>query len=155
MNISKKSNLRPTIENRQARFNYELLDDFEAGISLEGWEVKSIRNGQIELKNAYVVLKKGEAWIIGLKILPMREINYEVSSERSRKLLLTKAELSKLFKQTNEKGLSCIPIKIFWKNNLVKVKISVARGKSKYDKRHSLKNKEWRKEKSSLENFSN
>ena len=58
MNISKKSNLRPTIENRQARFNYELLDDFEAGISLEGWEVKSIRNGQIELKNAYVVLKK-------------------------------------------------------------------------------------------------
>ena len=69
--------------------------------------------------------------------------------------MLTKAELSKLFKQTNEKGLSCVPIKIFWKNNLVKVKISVARGKSKYDKRHSLKNKEWRKEKSSLENFSN
>ena len=60
MNNSKKSNLRPTIENRQARFNYELLDDFEAGISLEGWEVKSIRNGQIELKNAYVVLKNGE-----------------------------------------------------------------------------------------------
>ena len=62
MNISKKSNLRPTIENQQARFNYELLDDFEAGISLEGWEVKSIRNGQVELKNAYVVLKKGEAF---------------------------------------------------------------------------------------------
>ena len=97
MNISKKSNLRPTIENRQARFNYELLDDFEAGISLEGWEVKSIRNGQIELKNAYVVLKKGEAWIIGLMILPMKEISYEVSSERSRTVSYTHLTLPTIY----------------------------------------------------------
>ena len=92
-------------------------------------------------------MKKGEAWLIGMSVTPLKEVTQEVDPYRTRKLLLTKSELSKIFKATQEKGLTCLPIKIFWKENLVKLKISLGKGKSKFDKRESIRQKEWKKEK--------
>ena len=142
-----KLSKKPIIENRQAKFNYELGESFEAGISLLGWEVKSIRAARVDIKDSYVLMKKGEAWLIGMSISPLNEVTHTVDPLRTKKLLLTKSELSKIFKGTQEKGLTCLPVKIFWKDNLVKLKISLGKGKSKFDKRESIKQKEWKKEK--------
>ena len=153
MSKNKIKNLKPVIENRQARFNFELTENFEAGISLNGWEVKGIRAGQADMKDSYVMIKKGEAWLIGMNINPLNEVTHAVDPIRTRKLLLTKSELSKIFKATQEKGLTCIPTKLFWKENLIKIKISLGKGKTKFDKRRSLKEKEWKKEKSKINNL--
>ena len=98
-------------------------------------------------------MKKGEAYIIGLSILPLKEVTFSVDPLRVRKLLLTKSELSKIFKATQEKGLTCIPTKIFWKDNLIKLKISLGQGKTKFDKREIIKRKEWEREKLKTKNF--
>jgi SsrA-binding protein len=144
---NRKLSKKPVIENRQAKFNYELGENFEAGLSLLGWEVKSIRASRVDIKDGYIIMKKGEACLIGMSISPLKEVTHEVDPMRTRKLLLTKPELSKIFKGTQEKGLTCLPIKIFWKDNLIKLKISLGKGKSKFDKRESIKQKEWKKEK--------
>ena len=154
MSREKKINRRPILENRQARFNYELLEDFEAGISLEGWEVKSIRSSRTDITDSYILMKNGEAWLIGMSISPLPEVTHKVDPLRTRRLLLTKSELSKIFKATKEKGLTCLPIRIFWKDNLIKIKISLGRGKSRFDKRESIKRKEWEREKAKTKNFS-
>ena len=153
MSRDKKINRKPVIENRQAKYNYKLLDSFEAGISLLGWEVKSIRASSLDLKDSYILMKKGEAYIIGLSILPLKEVTFSVDPQRTRKLLLTKSELSKIFKATKNKGLTCIPTKVFWKDNLIKLKISLGQGKSKFDKRESIKMKEWEREKIKANKF--
>ena len=153
MSKDKKINRKPVIENRQAKYNYKLLESFEAGISLLGWEVKSIRASSLELKDSYILMKKGEAYIIGLSILPLKEVTFSVDPQRTRKLLLTKSELSKIFKATKNKGLTCIPTKVFWKDNLIKLKISLGQGKSKFDKRESIKMKEWEREKIKANKF--
>jgi|TARA_B100002019_G_scaffold142630_1_gene122924 SsrA-binding protein len=154
MGQEKKINRKPVLENRQARFNYELLEDFEAGISLEGWEVKSIRSSRVDIKDSYVLMKNGEAWLIGMSVSPLSEVTQNVDPLRTKKLLLTKSELSKIFKATQEKGLTCLPIKIFWKDNLVKIKISIGKGKTRFDKRESIKRKEWEREKAKSNNYS-
>lgn len=154
MGQEKKINRKPVLENRQARFNYELLEDFEAGISLEGWEVKSIRSSRVDIKDSYVLMKHGEAWLIGMSVSPLSEVTQNVDPLRTKKLLLTKSELSKIFKATQEKGLTCLPIKIFWKDNLVKIKISIGKGKTRFDKRESIKRKEWEREKAKSNNYS-
>ena len=153
MSQDKKINRKPIIENRQAKFNYELGENFEAGISLLGWEVKSIRSSRVDIKDSYILMKKGEAWIIGMSISPLQEVTHEVDPLRTRKLLLTKSELSKIFKGTQEKGLTCLPIRIFWKENLVKITVSLGKGKSKFDKRQSIKKREWDKEKAKTTNI--
>ena len=154
MGQEKKINRKPVLENRQARFNYELLEDFEAGISLEGWEVKSIRSSRVDIKDSYVLMKNGEAWLIGMSVSPLSEVTQNVDPLRTKKLLLTKSELSKIFKATQEKGLTCLPIKIFGKDNLVKIKISIGKGKTRFDKRESIKRKEWEREKAKSNNYS-
>ena len=96
---------------------------------------------------------RGEAWLIGMNIKPLNEVTHKVDPIRTRKLLLTKSELSKIYKATQEKGLTCVPTKLFWKENLIKIKISLGKGKTKYDKRQSLKKKEWDKEKLKITNL--
>ena len=98
-------------------------------------------------------MKNGEAWLIGMSISPLSEVTQKVDPLRTRKLLLTKSELSKIFKATKEKGLTCLPTKIFWKDNLIKIKISLGKGKSRFDKRESIKRKEWEREKTKSKNF--
>ena len=154
MGQEKKINRKPVLENRQVRFNYELLEDFEAGISLKGWEVKSIRSSRVDIKDSYVLMKNGEAWLLGMSVSPLSEVTHNVDPLRTRKLLLTRSELSKIFKATQEKGLTCLPIKIFWKDNLIKVKICIGKGKSKFDKREKIKRKEWEREKTKSKNYS-
>jgi SsrA-binding protein len=129
------------IENRKARFDYEILDTYVAGISLEGWEVKSIRAGSANLKSAWVVVRNGEAFLDNFSISPWkfsREIQLE---KRSRKLLLHKKELKKLETKSNERGNTIIPLKIFDYKGHLKCELAVARGKKKYEKRQVLKNR--------------
>ena len=97
MSKDKKRNPRPVIDNRQARYNFELLESFEAVLALEGWEVKGIRSGEVDMKDSYVLMKDGEAWILGLKISPPKEVTFQVDQNRTKKLLLTKSELGKIF----------------------------------------------------------
>ena len=133
-------------ENRRARFNFELTSRFEAGLSLEGWEVRSMRLGKAQIAEAYVLLKDSEAWLIGSYINPLNA-NQIQDPTRSKKLLLNKKELAEIFKSTQQKGLTCVPIKLFWKNNLVKCEIALAKGKQKKDKRETIKTRDWDRQK--------
>lgn len=133
-------------ENRRARFNFELTNRFEAGLSLEGWEVRSMRLGKAQIAEAYVLLKDSEAWLIGSYINPLNA-NQIQDPTRSKKLLLNKKELAEIFKSTQQKGLTCIPTKLFWKKNLIKCEIALAKGKQKQDKRQSIKSRDWDRQK--------
>ena len=147
MNKKKKKPENVIAENRRARFNFELTNKFEAGVSLEGWEVRSIRLGKAQIAESYVLLKDSEAWLIGCHINPLSSSNQENDPTRSRKLLLNKKELAEIFKSTQQKGQTCVPTKLFWKNNLVKCEIAVAVGKQTRDKRQTIKAREWDRQK--------
>jgi SsrA-binding protein len=129
------------IENRKARFDYEIIDTFVAGISLEGWEVKSIRAGSANLKSAWVVVRNGEAFLDNFSISPWKFSREIQPEKRSRKLLLHKKELKKLEIKSNEQGNTIIPLKIFDYKGHLKCELAVARGKKKYEKRQVLKNR--------------
>jgi len=136
-----------SILNRQARFDYQLLETFEAGLVLTGSEVKSIRAGQANMNDAYAKIKNGEVWLNNLHIAPYsqgRQENYEPT--RPRKLLLHKKEVVQLTSKLQEQGLSLIPTKIYSTHNHIKVELALARGKKKYDKRESIKRKETARE---------
>lgn len=129
-------------DNRKARFDYELIETFEAGLVLRGSEVKSIRAGQIRLKDAYVAFQGDEAFLQNSHIAPYGPSstnNHE--PERLRKLLLQRRELEKLMRAVDEKGLSLVPTRIYLSRGLVKVQIALARGKKRHDKRQDLKKK--------------
>lgn len=128
--------------NRKAHFDYFISDTFEAGICLEGSEVKSLREGNANLNDCYVQIKNSEVYLIGLYIKPFEKASsYAPDSKRTRKLLLQKREIFRLSQKTKEKGLTIIPTKMYFKNNLVKVEIGLAKGKKLYDKRETLKEK--------------
>ena len=147
MNKKKKKPENVIAENRRARFNFELTNKFEAGVSLEGWEVRSIRLGKAQIAESYVLLKDSEAWLIGCHINPLSSSNQENDPTRSRKLLLNKKELAEIFKSTQQKGQTCVPTKLFWKNNLVKCEIALAIGKQTRDKRQTIKARDWDRQK--------
>ena len=105
MSKNKIKNVKPVIENRQARFNFDLSENFEAGISLNGWEVKAIRAGQADMKDSYVLMKKGEAWLIGMNIQPLNEVTQIVDPNRTRKLLLLNLNFLRFLNQLKKKGL--------------------------------------------------
>ena len=147
MNKKKKKPQNIIVENRKARFNFELEEKFEAGLSLEGWEVSSIRTGKTQIAESYVLLKDKEAWLIGSYISPLKNSNQDNDPTRSRKLLLNKKELADIFKSIHQKGQTCVPIKLFWKNNLIKCQIALAKGKQKQDKRQTIKARDWERQK--------
>ena len=129
--------------NRQASYRYNLLDRWEAGVQLTGTEVKSLREGQAQMKDAYAAVRDGEVWLHNMHIPPYgpaaRE-NHE--PERPRKLLLKRREIEKLIGTTAEKGLTLVPTRVYFKDGYAKVEIGVARGKKSYDKRHSIAERE-------------
>ena len=132
----------PVVSNRQATYNYEILERFEAGISLAGSEVKSIREGRAVLRDAYIRFKAGEAYIINLHITPYSHISFSVpEADRIRKLLLKKSEIARLSGEMSRKGLTCIPLKLYFKRGSVKIEIATARGKKQFDRRDSIKKK--------------
>ena len=135
------------VRNKTATRNYKLGDSFQAGIALEGWEVKSLRNGKVDIKDSYVTFKNDEAWLIGAKIdLPASLKNFNADPTRSRKLLLHKKEIYQLQKLKGEKGLTVILTSIYWKENHIKCDISTGKGKKLYDQRQDIKKRDWERD---------
>ena len=139
------------VKNKTASRNYILGDIFQAGIVLEGWEVKSLRNGKIDVKNSYVNFKNNEAWLFGIKIDPPASlIEANIDPLRTRKLLLKKREIAQLQKQKNEKGLTVIMTSIYWKDNLIKCDIASGKGKKIRDQRQDIKKRDWERDQSRI-----
>ncbi len=125
--------------NRRARHDYTILETYEAGIVLTGTEVKSLRQGNANLSNGYAMVRNGEVWLIGMHISPYEQGSYSnVDPIRNRKLLLHKKEIRKLLSKTAEKGLTLLPLQVYFKNKVAKVVIGIGRGKKAYDKRHDI-----------------
>ena len=142
--------------NNKASYNYYIEDRFEAGIVLKGWEVKSVRKGKVQIDNSHITIKNNEAWIINLIINPIVSSNQSTSqSVRTRKLLLNRNEIKKLIGKVTQKNYTIIPTNIFLKNNYIKINIGTAKGKKVYDKRHSIKEREWQIKKEKLIKFTN
>ena len=139
----KAAGLKPIATNRRARFDYEIVESYEAGLALVGSEVKSLRLGNADLKDSYGAVRDGEAWLYGLRISPYefaREGSHE--PERTRKLLLHRVEIERIASSLAEKGLTLIPVRLYFKNGKVKVELGLAKGKAKYDKRETVKRRE-------------
>jgi len=135
------------VENRQARFNYEILEKVEAGISLAGTEVKSIREGKANIKEAYADIRNGEAWLIGAHINPYSHGNITNHDPlRERRLLLNAREIHRLQGKVMEKGLTLVPLRLYLKGRLIKLELGVGRGKKLVDKRQDLKKKDQERE---------
>jgi SsrA-binding protein len=131
-------------QNRKALHDYFIEQRFEAGIALSGWEIKSLRAGKAQLVDSYVLLKDGEAWLLGCHITPLSTASTHVIADptRSRKLLLHKRELGKLFGAVQQKGYACVALALYWKKHLVKCEIALAKGKKEFDKRDVEKNRD-------------
>ncbi len=137
------------IRNKKALHDYFVEDSFEAGMALEGWEVKSLREKKAQLVDSYVVLKDGEAFLLGCHIIPLNSASTHVIADpdRTKKLLLHKKELARLFSSVQQKGHTCIATKLYWKGHLIKCQVSLAKGKKDHDKRETEKDREWQIEK--------
>ena len=140
------------IKNKKALFDFNVEDQIEAGISLKGWEVKSLRDNRGNIKESYAILKNNEVFLIGAHFSPLRNANKTDESEatRTRKLLLNKKEIAKLNGYISQKGYTLIPISLYWKNGKVKVKLGLAKGRKKQDKRHLIKERDWKREQERL-----
>lgn len=145
---TKKKPERIIADNRKARHDYTIEETIEAGIVLEGWEVKSLRAGRAQLKESYVVLKDDEAWIIGMHISPLKNVSTHIEPDptRTRKLLLHRRELAKLFTGVQQKGYTVVALNLHWTRNRVKADIALGKGKKSYDKRESIKRKDIQRE---------
>ena len=138
---------RVVATNRRARHEYEILETLEAGLVLRGTEVKSLRDGQVNFKDSYATVRNGEAWLRGCHISPYShgtDANHE--PERDRKLLLHKREITRIVGKTAERGLTVVPLKIYFKQGRIKIEIGLARGKKLHDKRATLRERETRRE---------
>jgi len=139
-------------QNRKARHEFFIEDTFEAGLVLQGWEVKALRAGRLSLVDAYVLLKDGEAFLLGTNITPLLSTSshYVPEATRTRKLLLNKRELDRLIGAVQQKGYTCVPLSFYWKNGKIKCEIALAKGKHLHDKRDSDKDRDWQREKGRL-----
>ena len=132
--------------NRQAGFRFNLLDRFEAGIVLQGSEVKSLRQGGAQLKDAYAEVRDGEVWLRNMHIAPYKPARENHEPERPRKLLLHRREIERLLGATSEKGLTIVPTRLYWSGPRAKVELAVAKGKDMYDKRRAIKDRDTKRE---------
>ncbi len=138
--------------NRKARFDYMIEDEYEAGLVLEGWEVKSLRAGRVNLSDAHVIIKNREAFLLGSQIqaLPTASTHIHPDPTRTRKLLLNKRELAKLVGHVERQGYTLVPLALYWKGNKIKAKIALAKGKKAYDKRETTKDRDWERSRSRI-----
>ena len=133
--------------NRQARFRFHLLETWETGIALQGSEVKSVRDGQVNLKDAYALVRNGEVWLHNMHIAPYAPAAREGHDpERPRKLLMHKREIERLIGKTQEKGLTLVPTRVYFSGSHAKVELALARGKEQRDKREAIREREQRRE---------
>ncbi|MBD2859286.1 SsrA-binding protein SmpB [Spongiibacter sp. KMU-158] len=135
--------------NKKSRHDYILTEKFEAGVALQGWEVKSLREGKGQITDTYVLLQNGEAFLLGSQITPLlsASTHFVTDPKRTRKLLLHRKELSKIIEATQQKGYTCVCTALYWKKHLVKAEIALAKGKKDHDKRETEKNRDWDRQK--------
>lgn len=135
--------------NKKARHDYFIENKYEAGVSLQGWEVKSLREGRVQLTDSYVMIINGEAYLIGTLITPLLSASSHITPDptRNRKLLLHRRELDKLVGAVERQGYTLVPLALYWKANRVKLEVGLAKGKATHDKRASIKERDWKREK--------
>lgn len=143
--------------NKRAKHEYHFDERFEAGVALQGWEVKSLRAGRVNITDGYAIIKNGEIFLFGAQIIPLSSASSHILPEerRTRKLLLNRKEIDRLIGQVERKGYTLIPTAMYWKNNLVKAEIGLAQGKKDHDKRAAIKDREWQIEKARVMNAKN
>ncbi|MDE5082274.1 MAG: SsrA-binding protein SmpB [Trichodesmium sp. St15_bin1_1] len=131
-------------DNRQARFNYHIIETYEAGVALQGTEVKSIREGKVNLRDGYALIRNNEAWLLNVHISPYQKAGdfFNHEPRRSRRLLLHKQEIRKLIGKVEQQGLTLVPLRMYFKRGWVKVDIALAQGKKLYDKRETIKRRD-------------
>jgi SsrA-binding protein len=139
-------------ENRKARFDYFIEERYEAGLALQGWEVKSMRAGRAQLKEAYVFLRGGEAFLIGAHLSPLPSASTHVTPDpaRTRKLLLHRSQLQGLIGAVERRGYTMVPLELYWKAGRAKLQIGLAKGKKQHDKRAVEKDRDWQRDKARL-----
>ncbi|NIV18990.1 MAG: SsrA-binding protein SmpB [Woeseiaceae bacterium] len=154
--MGRKKNKQPAENviavNRKARHDYFIDDDFEAGLVLEGWEVKSLRAGNAQLSESYVIIRNGEAWLIGAHFSPLTSASTHIKADptRSRKLLLQRDELDRLIGAVERKGMALVPLDLHWTRGRAKLKVGMARGKKKHDKRAATKDRDWQRQRARI-----
>ncbi|HEJ9486688.1 SsrA-binding protein SmpB [Proteus sp. GOKU] len=138
--------------NKRARHEYFIEDEIEAGLALQGWEVKSLRAGKANISDSYVIMRDGEAYLFGATITPLNVASSHVVCDptRTRKLLLKQRELDSLYGQINRDGYTVVALSLYWKNAWCKIKIGVAKGKKDHDKRDTIKDREWKLDKARI-----
>ena len=138
--------------NKKARHDYFVEDTFEAGLALEGWEVKSLRAGKAQLTESYAYLREGEAFLLGAHITPLITASSHVRPEptRTRKLLLQRRELDRLVGMVERRGYALVPLRLYWKRGRVKLELGLARGKKQHDKRATQKDRDWKRQKARI-----
>jgi SsrA-binding protein len=136
-------------QNKKARFDYFIEDRIEAGLALQGWEVKSMRAGKAQLTDSYVIFRDGEAWLLNAHVTPLNTASTHVVADpkRVRKLLLNRREIDRLIGLVERKGYTLVALELYWKNNRVKVAVGLARGKRQHDKRDTAKDRDWQRDK--------
>jgi SsrA-binding protein len=139
-------------DNRKARHDYKIEEKFEAGLVLTGWEIKSLRAGKAQLAESHIIIKNGEAFLLNSHFSPLKttSTHTEAVPNRTRKLLLHKRELDKLIGAIERKGYTLVPLNLHWKRNKVKLDIALAKGKKQYDKRETIKRRDWERQKQRL-----
>jgi SsrA-binding protein len=139
-------------ENRKARYEYFIEDRFEAGLALQGWEVKAMRAGRAQLTESYAFLKDGEAFLFGAHITPLKTTSTHIVADptRTRKLLLNRSELNRLIGAVERKGYTIVPLDLHWKAGRVKLEMGLAKGKKQHDKRATEKDRDWQRDKARL-----
>tara|TARA_Y100001935_G_scaffold239252_1_gene226746 strand:+ start:733 stop:1215 length:483 start_codon:yes stop_codon:yes gene_type:complete len=144
-----KHNTNEIAKNKKARFNYEISETYEAGLVLEGWEVKSLREKKVNIIDTYIIIQKNEAWLVGANISPLKTTFLHNNSVpmRARKLLLNRRELNTLIGLIDRKGFTLVPILMFWKKGKAKLLFGLGKGKKLYDKRADQKERDWQRDK--------
>jgi SsrA-binding protein len=139
-------------ENRKARHDYFIEDRYEAGLALQGWEVKSLRDGRAQIKESYVYLRDGEAWLFGAHFSPLTSASTHVQADpsRTRKLLLHRHQIDHLVGAVERRGYTLVPLELYWKNGHAKLAVGLAKGKKQHDKRATDKARDWQREKARL-----
>ena len=139
-------------ENRKARFDYFIEDRYEAGLALQGWEVKAMRAGRAQITESYVFLRGGEAFMTGAHVTPLKTTSTHIVADptRTRKLLLNASELSRLIGAVERRGYTIVPLDLHWKDGRVKLEIGLAKGKKQHDKRATEKDRDWQRDKARL-----
>lgn len=150
--MSKIDQKNTIVVNKKSHFDYIIEEQVEAGLVLQGWEVKSLRAHKVNLSDAHVIIKRGEAFLLGAQIqpLPTASLHEKPDASRTRKILLNRRELSFFIGSVERQGYTLIPLSLYWNKNKVKMKLALAKGKKTHDKREATKEREWQRDKARL-----